>query len=40
VFVDGKLFTTLQGANIATDFMQIVNNYVANRYAQQAVQLQ
>ncbi|MEW6729790.1 MAG: flavodoxin-dependent (E)-4-hydroxy-3-methylbut-2-enyl-diphosphate synthase [Acidobacteriota bacterium] len=32
VFVDGQLFTTLQGNNIAADFIQIVNDYVSTRY--------
>lgn len=34
VYVDGKLFTTLQGANIATDFTTLVNDYVQSRYGQ------
>ncbi|MBL8150172.1 MAG: flavodoxin-dependent (E)-4-hydroxy-3-methylbut-2-enyl-diphosphate synthase [Blastocatellia bacterium] len=33
VFVDGKLFNTLQGANIATDFITIVDEYVRTHYS-------
>ncbi|MFN0084366.1 MAG: flavodoxin-dependent (E)-4-hydroxy-3-methylbut-2-enyl-diphosphate synthase [Blastocatellia bacterium] len=33
VFVDGKLKTTLRGANIVPDFIEILNQYVASRYA-------
>jgi (E)-4-hydroxy-3-methylbut-2-enyl-diphosphate synthase len=32
VFVDGKLFTTLQGSDIAVNFISIVNDYVAAHY--------
>lgn len=32
VFVDGKLFTTLQGSDIAANFILIVNDYVAAHY--------
>lgn len=32
VYVDGKLFTTLQGADIAINFMSIVNDYVGSHY--------
>jgi len=32
VFVDGKLFTTLQGSDIASNFMTIVNDYVDSHY--------
>ncbi len=32
VFVDGKLKTTLKGANIVPEFIEILNNYVATRY--------
>ena len=33
VFVDGKLMTTLKGATIVPDFIEILNQYVATRYA-------
>jgi (E)-4-hydroxy-3-methylbut-2-enyl-diphosphate synthase len=33
VFVDGKLTTTLKGATIVPDFIQLLNAYVAQRYA-------
>ena len=33
VFVDGKLRTTLKGANIVPDFIEILNQYVDARYA-------
>ena len=33
VFVDGKLRTTLKGANIVPEFLQILNEYVQSRYA-------
>lgn len=32
VYVDGKLFTTLQGADIAINFMSIVNDYVDSHF--------
>jgi len=35
VFVDGKLKTTLKGANIVPDFIEILNQYVAARYSDQ-----
>ena len=35
VFVDGKLKTTLKGANIVPDFIEILNQYVAGRYSDQ-----
>jgi (E)-4-hydroxy-3-methylbut-2-enyl-diphosphate synthase len=34
VFVDGRLKTTLKGAKIVPDFIEILNNYVATRYSQ------
>ena len=33
VFVDGKKTVTLRGANIATEFTQLVDQYVADTYA-------
>jgi (E)-4-hydroxy-3-methylbut-2-enyl-diphosphate synthase len=33
VFVDGKLKTTLKGANIVPEFIEILNQYVAARYS-------
>ena len=33
VFVDGKKVTTLRGENIASEFQQIVDDYVERRYA-------
>jgi (E)-4-hydroxy-3-methylbut-2-enyl-diphosphate synthase len=33
VYVDGKLFTTLRGDHIVAEFRQILDNYVAQRYA-------
>lgn len=33
VFVDGKLKTTLKGPNIVPEFIELLNGYVANRYA-------
>lgn len=33
VYVDGEKVITLRGDNIAGEFMQIVNNYVARKYA-------
>ena len=33
VFVDGKLRTTLKGASIVPEFIEILNQYVATRYA-------
>ena len=32
VFIDGKKFTTLRGENIASEFKQIVSNYVSSTY--------
>jgi (E)-4-hydroxy-3-methylbut-2-enyl-diphosphate synthase len=32
VYVDGKHFTTLQGATLVDDFIQILNDYVKQRY--------
>jgi (E)-4-hydroxy-3-methylbut-2-enyl-diphosphate synthase len=34
VFVDGKLKTTLKGSKIVPEFIEILNQYVATRYAQ------
>ncbi|MGE0129896.1 MAG: flavodoxin-dependent (E)-4-hydroxy-3-methylbut-2-enyl-diphosphate synthase [Blastocatellales bacterium] len=34
VFVDGKLRTTLKGANIVPEFIEILNGYVAAKYSQ------
>lgn len=36
VYVDGELFTTLRGDNIVAEFIDILNNYVAKRYAPKA----
>jgi len=36
VFVDGKLTTTLKGAAIVAEFIEILNSYVALRYAPHA----
>jgi len=36
VFVDGRLMTTLKGDNIVPEFIQILNNYVENRYSTKA----
>jgi (E)-4-hydroxy-3-methylbut-2-enyl-diphosphate synthase len=36
VYVDGKLFTTLQGADIAVNFMSIVNEYVDSHFSEAA----
>ncbi|MBK9315302.1 MAG: flavodoxin-dependent (E)-4-hydroxy-3-methylbut-2-enyl-diphosphate synthase [Acidobacteria bacterium] len=33
VFIDGKLRTTLKGANIVPEFIELLNAYIANRYA-------
>ena len=33
VYVDGKLFTTLRGEGIVRDFLKILEDYVASRYA-------
>ena len=33
VFIDGKKVTTLKGEHIASEFREIVDNYVENRYA-------
>lgn len=35
VFVDGKLRTTLKGANIVPEFFEILNSYVAARYSRE-----
>lgn len=37
VFVDGKLKTTLKGAQIVPEFLEILNGYVANRYGAKSV---
>ena len=37
VFVDGKLRTTLKGANIVPEFIEILNNYVEAKYSPQAI---
>ncbi|MBK6797711.1 MAG: flavodoxin-dependent (E)-4-hydroxy-3-methylbut-2-enyl-diphosphate synthase [Acidobacteria bacterium] len=34
VFIDGKLKTTLKGASIVPDFIEILSQYVDNRYSQ------
>ncbi|MEO6724285.1 MAG: flavodoxin-dependent (E)-4-hydroxy-3-methylbut-2-enyl-diphosphate synthase [Blastocatellia bacterium] len=36
VFVDGKLRTTLKGAAIVPEFIEILNQYVASKYSTQA----
>ncbi|MGE0859619.1 MAG: flavodoxin-dependent (E)-4-hydroxy-3-methylbut-2-enyl-diphosphate synthase [Gammaproteobacteria bacterium] len=36
VFVDGEKFTTLRGENIANEFKAILDDYVRNRYSQDA----
>ena len=33
VYVDGRLFTTLRGDGLVQEFMQILDNYVAQRYS-------
>jgi (E)-4-hydroxy-3-methylbut-2-enyl-diphosphate synthase len=38
VFVDGKLRTTLKGESIVSDFIGILNDYVARRYGNGAAQ--
>jgi (E)-4-hydroxy-3-methylbut-2-enyl-diphosphate synthase len=38
VFVDGRLVTTLKGATIVPDFIRILNEYVAARYAPAATE--
>ena len=37
VYVDGRLFVTLKGANIVTEFLQILEEYVASHYQPAAV---
>ncbi len=37
VFVDGKLKTTLKGANIVPEFIEILNQYVAAKYSEHAI---
>ena len=32
VFVDGKLRTTLKGATIVPDFLEILNDYIVRKY--------
>ena len=39
VFVDGKLQTTLKGARIVPEFIEILNRYVAQRYGRTAVEV-
>jgi (E)-4-hydroxy-3-methylbut-2-enyl-diphosphate synthase len=34
VYVDGRLLTTLKGARIVAEFIDILNRYVATHYAQ------
>src|SRR6202167_3932539 len=36
VYIDGKLSTTLRGDRIVAEFIEILNNYVARRYAEVA----
>jgi (E)-4-hydroxy-3-methylbut-2-enyl-diphosphate synthase len=36
VFVDGRLMTTLKGDRIVAEFIDILNNYVENRYSPKA----
>ncbi|HKX27211.1 MAG TPA: flavodoxin-dependent (E)-4-hydroxy-3-methylbut-2-enyl-diphosphate synthase [Blastocatellia bacterium] len=36
VFIDGKLKTTLKGANIVPEFLELLNHYVASRYGRTA----
>ncbi len=33
VFIDGKLRTTLKGPNIVPEFIELLNDYVANKYS-------
>ncbi|MGH7574503.1 MAG: flavodoxin-dependent (E)-4-hydroxy-3-methylbut-2-enyl-diphosphate synthase [Longimicrobiales bacterium] len=33
VYVDGRLFTTLRGESLVTDFLRILEDYVANRFS-------
>ncbi|MBF6593360.1 MAG: flavodoxin-dependent (E)-4-hydroxy-3-methylbut-2-enyl-diphosphate synthase [Thermaceae bacterium] len=35
VYIDGQLATTLQGETIATDFMQLVQDYIERRFGKQ-----
>src|SRR5499433_2624888 len=37
VFVDGKLKTTLKGANIVPEFIEILNHYIEAKYSPQAI---
>lgn len=37
VYVDGTHVTTLQGPTLIDDFIQLLNNYVAQKYARQAL---
>jgi len=37
VFVDGKLKTTLKGANIVPEFIEILNHYVGAKYSPKAI---
>jgi len=36
VFIDGRLVTTLKGDHIVEEFKQILDDYVAKRYAKKA----
>src|SRR3984885_4284614 len=38
VYIDGKLSTTLRGDRIVAEFIEILNNYVARRYAGQVAE--
>ena len=37
VFIDGKLHTTLKGARIVPEFVEILDRYVAQRYGSSRV---
>ncbi len=34
VFIDGKHVTTLSGDNLTNDFIQLINEYISNKYSQ------
>jgi (E)-4-hydroxy-3-methylbut-2-enyl-diphosphate synthase len=36
VYVDGRLFTTLKGDGLVTEFLRILDDYVASRYVEPA----
>ncbi len=38
VYVDGKLSITLRGDRIVAEFIEILNNYVARRYAERVAE--